>query len=164
MSSLFRDGGGAVGSELSITQESEKIDVPDWFLRYFKGSMAQVLLSVPKEFETTMLDRVNLNPPLLPVTQILGFSQFTAQAAEVLASQTTTSTTYADLATVGPQLTGLAQRKLRSPLRRLAIEHSKRCRELHLDFDQTVARPATTTQQFSEARPRRSRCRSCGWS
>lgn len=44
----------------------------------------------------------------MSVTQIPGFSQFTAQAATtVTTSQTTTSTSPADLATVGPSLTDL---------------------------------------------------------
>ena len=47
------------------------------------------------------------NPPAVPITSILGFSQFTAQLASVSTTETTTSTTYADLATAGPTLSGL---------------------------------------------------------
>lgn len=47
------------------------------------------------------------NPPSLAITSILGFTQFTATHAEVGTRETTTSATYADLATVGPTLTGV---------------------------------------------------------
>lgn len=48
------------------------------------------------------------NPPTIPISNIPGFSQFTAQVADrVDASQTTSSTTYTDLGTVGPSLTNL---------------------------------------------------------
>lgn len=47
------------------------------------------------------------NPPAIPVSQIIGFNQFTAQNASVLTQETTTSTTFADLATVGPTLSSL---------------------------------------------------------
>lgn len=52
------------------------------------------------------------NPPALPITSILGFQQFTAQAADpVSTEETTTSTTYDDLATDGPELTDLPDGK-----------------------------------------------------
>lgn len=52
------------------------------------------------------------NPPSIPVTQILGFSQFTAQSAPTIeTNEATASTSYVDLATVGPQLTGLPDGK-----------------------------------------------------
>lgn len=48
------------------------------------------------------------NPPAIGIKNILGFSQFTAQAASPVATQeTTSSTAYVDLATVGPTLTNL---------------------------------------------------------
>ena len=52
------------------------------------------------------------NPPNIPITQILGFTQFTAQAADrINTSQSTTSTAYVALATQGPILTGLSDGK-----------------------------------------------------
>lgn len=43
-----------------------------------------------------------------PITQVLGFTQFTAQTATFVATgETTTSTSYTNLATVGPTLTDL---------------------------------------------------------
>lgn len=48
----------------------------------------------------------------VPITQVLGFSQFTAQTAtSVFTPESTTSTTYTDLATAGPTLSGLPDGK-----------------------------------------------------
>lgn len=52
------------------------------------------------------------HPPSTPITSILGFQQFTAQSASTIdTNQGTTSSTYGDLATVGPTLTGLPDGK-----------------------------------------------------
>ena len=49
------------------------------------------------------------NPPAIGISNILGFSQFTAEGASpVITQETTTSGTYTDLATVGPTITGLS--------------------------------------------------------
>lgn len=64
--------------------------------------------SLPQNFKGWIPKYIEVNPPLLPISQIAGFSQFTAQPADfVAATETTTSTTYGDLATVGPVLSGL---------------------------------------------------------
>lgn len=48
----------------------------------------------------------------LPITNIIGFQQFTVQNAPfIFTSQSRTSSTYGDLATVGPTLTGLPDGK-----------------------------------------------------
>lgn len=47
------------------------------------------------------------NPPAIGISNILGFSQFTANSNSVITAETTTSASYTDLATVGPTLTGL---------------------------------------------------------
>jgi hypothetical protein len=49
------------------------------------------------------------NPPVVPITSIIGFTQFTAQAAQVTDSASRTSSTFGDLSSgaVGPQVTGL---------------------------------------------------------
>ena len=47
----------------------------------------------------------------LPISQVIGFSQFTAQYATVSTEQSITSGSFADLATVGPQLTNLPSGK-----------------------------------------------------
>lgn len=52
------------------------------------------------------------NPPSIGISNILGFSQFTAQGATPInTSETTSSTTYTDLTTTGPQITGLPDGK-----------------------------------------------------
>ena len=43
----------------------------------------------------------------IPVNQLTGFSQFTAQQSNVITDESTSSATFVDLATVGPQLTKL---------------------------------------------------------
>jgi hypothetical protein len=44
----------------------------------------------------------------LPVTGLLGFSQFTPDQSNVNADESTSSVTYTDLGTVGPTITGLS--------------------------------------------------------
>lgn len=51
--------------------------------------------------------RLTIDPPNIPIAQILGYSQSTPRRASVLTSETTTSAAYTDLATAGPTLTGL---------------------------------------------------------
>jgi hypothetical protein len=48
------------------------------------------------------------NPPTIPISQIVGFNQFTAKGDQITTEETTASNTFVDLATVGPSLTGLA--------------------------------------------------------
>ena len=45
----------------------------------------------------------------IPITQVDGFSGFAAKVATVTTDQTTSSTTYVDLTTVGPTVSGLAK-------------------------------------------------------
>lgn len=47
------------------------------------------------------------NPPTIPISQVIGFSQFQAQSNIVITDENTASNTFIDLTTVGPQLTGL---------------------------------------------------------
>ena len=48
------------------------------------------------------------NPPSIPVTQIIGFNQFTVQSAtSVITNDSTTSQTYVNLTNTGPTLTNL---------------------------------------------------------
>lgn len=81
------------------------------------------------EYEKELRDRIFANPSdwpdsakvwiadyvsqngLLPIGQVQGFTQFVAQQAVVTANQSTSSTTYVDLATVGPEIDGLAKGK-----------------------------------------------------
>lgn len=66
-------------------------------------------LLIPDAFKVAAADYVSQNS-LLPISQVQGFTQFVAQSDKILdgTNATTTSTTYTDLSTVGPQLTGLA--------------------------------------------------------
>lgn len=43
----------------------------------------------------------------LPISQVVGFTQFTAQYENVSNSEAITSSTYSDIATVGPEITNL---------------------------------------------------------
>lgn len=82
-------------------------DVPEYFMRYLRAALAGPLFSVPKPFETWMIDRVATSGFDLPVSQIVGFSQNLPQYAFVGDRETTTSSTFTDLPHAGPTLTGL---------------------------------------------------------
>ena len=75
----------------------------------FQRALASPLQSIPKEFETWLVDRIAVLLPLIPIGQIVGFTQFTLQTATPVGTslQTTTSTTYTNLSSSGPELTGL---------------------------------------------------------
>lgn len=47
----------------------------------------------------------------IPINQLTGFSQFTAQEATIGTNESTASTSFVDLATVGPQLSNLPSGK-----------------------------------------------------
>lgn len=71
---------------------------------------------IPESFWAHLVDYIAVNQPQIPISQILGFAQFTAIAATPIgtsaaSSESTASTSFTDLATVGPQLTGLADGK-----------------------------------------------------
>lgn len=61
------------------------------------------------DFSTEALNQLRFyfeqNPPAIPISQLVGFSQLAAQTAAVDTGEGTASDTYVDLATVGPQLT-----------------------------------------------------------
>ena len=72
----------------------------------------QNIFGVSSDFLGQLRTWLEQNPPSIPVTQILGFTQFAVQlATSVETTETTVSDTYADLATVGPTLTGLSDGK-----------------------------------------------------
>ena len=59
-----------------------------------------------------LVDYITQSGIPIPVAQIVGFAQFTAQSAPFIGtSETTTSTTYADLTTVGPTLSYVSNGK-----------------------------------------------------
>lgn len=65
---------------------------------------------LPNAFKQYFVEYLALNQPLVPIGQVVGFSQYAAQFAAVRAGaeESTVSTAYTDLATVGPSLTGLS--------------------------------------------------------
>ena len=67
----------------------------------------QNIFGVSSDFLGQLRTWLEQNPPSIPITQILGFTQFIASHAEVGTRETTVSLSYADLATVGPELSTL---------------------------------------------------------
>lgn len=70
-------------------------------------------LDIPQEWKSWLVSYLEANPPVLPISQIFGFNQFTANFAKVAASQAIPGPAGAfyDLATVGPELTPLPKGK-----------------------------------------------------
>lgn len=65
-------------------------------------------MSIPPEWKAWLVSYLEANPPVLPISQIHGFSSFTAQFDQLSVKQNMPSNgSYVDLATVGPQLTKL---------------------------------------------------------
>lgn len=85
------------------------VQVPDWFRSYFKALVNDPLFNVSDtRFPSWMVDTVARYGLPVPIGNIVGFSQFTAQiAATIPTDESTLSTSYTDLGTVGPTLTGL---------------------------------------------------------
>lgn len=63
---------------------------------------------IPSAFWTYAVDQIAVAGSQIPISQIQGFPTFTPQSVAVATSEHTVSTTYADLATTGPAITGLA--------------------------------------------------------
>lgn len=78
------------------------------FDRRVYASLAKGGQWLPKDFLTYLKERMTIDPALIPIGQVVGFTQFTAQTSTVLAGEATASATYVDLGTVGPTVTGLA--------------------------------------------------------
>ena len=70
-------------------------------------------LQLPKDTLGYLVEHLSLNQPMIPVSQLSGFTQFTAQAAPTIggAAETTTSASFTTLTTTGPILTGLPNGK-----------------------------------------------------
>lgn len=68
---------------------------------------------IPERFLSYIVDYLAVNQPQIPISNIFGFSQFTAKEGNTISSptETTTSTSYTDLPTVGPTITGLPDGK-----------------------------------------------------
>jgi hypothetical protein len=75
-----------------------------------------VVTSILKDFSAEALGELRTwleqNPPAVTISSIIGFDQFTANVAtDVATNETTTSTAFGDLATVGPSLSGIPNGK-----------------------------------------------------
>src|SRR3990172_3710227 len=66
--------------------------------------------ALPAAFWAAVIDRVIVDAPSqIPVSQLQGWSQNAPKSATTIdANQSTTSTTYTNLTTIGPELTGLS--------------------------------------------------------
>lgn len=62
----------------------------------------------PQEFWTAVIQKVALDGQPIPRSQVQGLTQFSGRFARVDTGQTRSSGSYGDLATVGPELTELA--------------------------------------------------------
>lgn len=69
------------------------------------------VLSSPMDLPSTFWDYATQSwlkdAPVFPISQVFGFTQFAANLATVNTFESTSSTTYTDLATVGPSLSNL---------------------------------------------------------
>lgn len=90
-------------SPLDFQPTAREIALREWLLRDVLTTPAY------KDFAGWVNGRILVDGSEIPISQISGFSGFTAQAATpVITSEGTTSTTFTNLATTGPELTGLA--------------------------------------------------------
>ena len=62
----------------------------------------------PDKLKSWLVEYVAVNGALIPSSQIQGFSQLTPIQSQVLTNEGTSSTSYTNLATTGPEVTGLA--------------------------------------------------------
>jgi hypothetical protein len=66
-------------------------------------------LMFPDKFKSWLADYIGTNVPKMPIRHVYGFQVETVRVAPtIVTAQACTSTSYGDLATVGPSLTGLA--------------------------------------------------------
>jgi hypothetical protein len=94
-------------------QERESAKGPEAYLSPDERKALQRSLSFPEDlppkFKSWLIDFMAVNIPQIPISQIVGFSQFTATPVIVAPSEATTSMTYVNLATTGPEITGLGK-------------------------------------------------------
>jgi len=95
----------------SVTKEgTEKQGVRE-IIREELRAYLQDPLGFPEEFKGWLPEWIGQVGIDLPISQVIGFSQFAPQRAIISTSNNTTSTTYVDLATVGPTLSNLPNGK-----------------------------------------------------
>lgn len=66
-----------------------------------------LIAQVAPQFLSYLVSYIEQSGLLIPVSQVPGFSAFTAKYASVGSSEAITGSSYGDLSTVGPQITGL---------------------------------------------------------
>lgn len=105
MSQFLPEGFGQQGAVSALPKDA----VSDGDISLIKKTLSrpEVIQQVAPNFFAYMVDYLSVNQPLVPISQISGFSQFTAKFDLVATAQSTSSTSFVDLGTVGPQLTGL---------------------------------------------------------
>ncbi|HEX7071475.1 MAG TPA: hypothetical protein VF190_11745 [Rhodothermales bacterium] len=69
------------------------------------------IFGVSADFLGELKTWLEQNPPAIPITSVLGFSQFVGNFGVVSTAQTTASTSYTNLSTVGPTISGLSDGK-----------------------------------------------------
>ena len=98
-------GKDAVNLSNPIQNEPTERDIED--MQRVLVAVAKRPTLVPEGFWAQLIDQIQVSNLQIPVGQIFGFSQTPPQANKVETLQATTSTSYTDLTTVGPELTGL---------------------------------------------------------
>lgn len=97
------------------SQERQSSKGPEAYLSSEERKALQRSLSFPEDlppkFKSWLIDFIAVNIPQIPISQIVGFSQFTATPSFIAPNEATMSQTYVDLATLGPQISGLADGK-----------------------------------------------------
>jgi hypothetical protein len=66
-------------------------------------------LFIPDEFKSWFADWFATNVPKLPISQVFGFKLDRLRSDDIALSETRNSSSYGDMATVGPSLTGLGR-------------------------------------------------------
>lgn len=92
----------------SVTRDRPELTLTDSDKQLMDRLLSNPLF-FPKDFKTWLLDYIAVNIPDLPISHIFGYSGFAPQEAPTIATgESTTSTSYTNLTTVGPTLAELA--------------------------------------------------------
>jgi hypothetical protein len=86
------------------------VTLPDFHEAVLPGQHAKIT-SIITDFTPEALEQLRFwleqNPPAVPIASVLGYSQIVPQRATVPTTESTTSLSFTDLATIGPALTGV---------------------------------------------------------
>lgn len=75
--------------------------------RVFQAAAANPLM-LPTDFMSYVLDYVQTSRLIIPIGQVFGFIQYAPGFTKIETQESTTSTLFVDLSTVGPEVDGLA--------------------------------------------------------